>query len=419
MATWKKVFTSDDTIPLSSGGTGANLNSAGAIVSDGSNLSSATLTDGQLVIGATGSTPAAQSVSGVMTLSKTGVTALVDDSVTGNIIANHGVGLGKLVAGTQGDLIAYNGSGDAAVFGIGSDGQVLTVDDDATNGLKLAWVDAPAAANNVIAALQTSRDPLITSNGTGNSQTLHGTVATLSYDSDESFVHSTIAELDAGAQSTFDGDNSRGGLFSANGFNGNLAGIASGAVNVDTTALSSGTAYLGVYASNSAGYQVPSTQSILSVNLNSGQEALTIAGDLIVSGTTTTVSSTDVTVADATLKLASGVSGSSTVQAAGSAAAAGGVGIVVGNGTATEDKLARFVYEGHADTASVLGWNIAQENEDAAADLTANTAYGVGVMHVQSTTFAEVADDDDALNIGVGAMLYSSHGTGGLFIQTA
>lgn len=419
MATWKKVFTSDDTIPLSSGGTGANLNSAGAIVSDGTNLASEALTDGQLVIGATNSTPAAQSVSGVITLSKTGVTALATDAVTGNIIANHGVGLGKLASGTQGDLIAYDNSGDAGVLGIGDDGQVLTVDDDASNGLKLTWADAPAAANNVIAELQTSRDPMITANGSGSSQTLHGTVATLSYDSNESFTHSTIAELDAGAQATWNGDGSRAGLFSANGFNGNLAGIASGAVNVDTTALSSGTAYLGVYASNSGGYQVPSTQSVLSVNLTSGHEALTVAGDLIVTGTTTTVSSTDVTVADATLKLASGVAGSTTVQSAASATAAGGVGVVVGNGDATEDKLARFVYEGYADTASVLGWNIAQETDDAEADLLATTAYGVGVMHVQSATFAEVADDEDALNIGVGAMLFSSHGTGGLFIQTA
>lgn len=41
-------------------------------------------------------------------------------------------------------------------------------------------------------------------------------------------------------------------------------------------------------------------------------------------------------------------------------------------------------------------------------------SYGVGVMHVvsSSTTAAGIST-----NIGIGAMLFSSHSTGGLFIQ--
>jgi len=411
---WKKVFTSADTIGIANGGTGANLNSAGGIVSNGTQLSSVALSDGQLLVGATGSAPGAQTITGDFALTTGGVATIATNAVTGNKIADHGVGLGKLVAGTQGDIIAYNASGDASVFGIGSDGQVLTVDDDNANGLKLEWKTAPAAANNVIAALNSSRDPMIAANGTGASQTLHGTVATLSFDSDETFVHKTLAELDAGSYATQTADNARGALYSKTGFQGQLAGEASGAVHVKTVA-GSGTVKLGAYGDNVAGFQAPLTQNILTLNIDTPK--LTIAGDLEVTGTTTTIDSTVLTVADAVIKVGEGATSSSNAQSAASATSAGGLGISVANGDTTADvKLARFVYEGYADSASVLGWNIAQESHDAAADLEDVTAFGVGVMHVQSGAFTAA---ETTFDIGVGAMLYTTNGSGGLFIQTA
>ena len=412
MSAWKKVFTSADLIGIANGGTGANLNSAGGIVSNGTVLSSVSMNDGQLLVGASGSAPAAQTISGDIALTTGGNTTIQTNAVSGNKIADHGVALGKIASGTKGDLISFNGSGDAVALAVGgSNGLVLTVDDNEATGLKFA--SAPSAVNSSVSALNADRDPIVTANDTIGSATLPGTVATLSFDKDETFVHKTLAELDAGAYSTQTADNARGALYSKTGFQGQLAGEASGAIHVKT-AVASGTVKIGAYGDNAAGFQVPLTQNILTLNADTPK--LTIAGDLEVTGNTTTVSSTTVTVADAVIKLGEGATSSSNAQAGASATSAGGLGIAIDNGNASDDKLARFVYEGYEDSASVLGWNIAQETADATDDLGAATAYGVAVMHVQSGAFTTSETNFD---IGVGALLYTTNGSGGLFIQTA
>lgn len=417
MATWKKVFTSGDIIPVANGGTGANLSSDGVVVAGGATLVSVALGNAQILVGQTGSEPTAQELSGDVEISNTAVATIQDDAVSGNKIANHGVALSKLAEGTKGDLITFNAAGDAIALpvptGAGSDGQVLTVDASEASGL--AFASAPSATNSSISSLQLSRDPIVTASGTVGDATLHGTVARLSFDPDESFAHKDIAELDAAVYTAFNSDTSRAGLFSSSGFQGRLAGEASGAINVKTAA-ASGTVKIGCFADASVGYQSPLTQNILTLTTTAGQEKLTIAGSLEVTGTTTTVDSTTLTVADAVIKVGEGATSSTNAQNAASASDAGGLGISVANGSATDDSLARFVYTGYNDTASVLGWKIAQETADNAADLDDAVAYGVGVMHVQSGVFSA---GSNAFDIGKGAMLFTSNGGGQLFIQTA
>ena len=141
MATWKKVFTSGDIIPVANGGTGANLSSDGVVVAGGGTLVSVNLTDAQILVGQTGSEPTAQSLSGDVEISNTGVATIQPSAVSGNKIANHGVALSKLAEGTKGDLITFNAAGDAIALsvpsGAGSDGQVLTVDASGPVALRL------------------------------------------------------------------------------------------------------------------------------------------------------------------------------------------------------------------------------------------------------------------------------------------
>ena len=57
---WKKIYTSDDIVPIADGGTGAESIIQGAVVSNGSELSGVALAAGQLLVGSgTGSLPQA------------------------------------------------------------------------------------------------------------------------------------------------------------------------------------------------------------------------------------------------------------------------------------------------------------------------------------------------------------------------
>ena len=118
MATWKKVFTSGDIVPVANGGTGANLNSDGVVVAGGDTLVSVELENTQILVGQTGSEPTAQTLSGDIVISNTAQATIQDDAVSGNKIENHGVALSKLAEGTKGDLITFNASGDAIALSV-------------------------------------------------------------------------------------------------------------------------------------------------------------------------------------------------------------------------------------------------------------------------------------------------------------
>ena len=199
-------------------------------------------------------------------------------------------------------------------------------------------------------------------------------------------------------------------MIATRGFVGNLAGIASGGdkVKISTDAASAASSIL--LAPNGTAddkFATPQADS----NLSWDGSTLTVTGNIDVTGnfTQTTVNSSTLEIEDASVVIAGGSTSSSTLQSANTA----GVGLFIHNSDNANANLARFVYKGMNDSASVYGWRIAKESQNDAS--AAATSYGVGVMHVvsSSTTAAGLTTD-----IGIGAMIFSSHSTsGGLFIQ--
>jgi len=402
--TWKKVFTSADIIPLANGGTNNNETTKGFTLNDGSKIDSVAANSGDLLIGQGGSAkPAVKAVSGVITMTNQGVTAFNSTApiATANI-QDDAVTFAKMQDLTAGDLVRGLDSGEPAALGIGTNGYVLTV--DTTVDGKLKWAAAPAAVNSTIndGSSDTAALPIVFGSAVAASATLRGDASNLTYEADVTFSHKTGADLStAGA----------GSLVSTNGFSGDLHGTASAAELTKTTVANvSGANYSLVMASSSINNNEYS-QHTADSNLTWDGAKLKITGNLEVVGdvTQTSVNVVNTEIQDALIKVAGGSTDSAAAQTAG----ADGVGIAVDNGTAADANLARFVYKGINDGASVLGWNIAQEANNAASS-TANL-FGVGVMKVTGAAFTTSSTDD----IGVGAMLYSSNASGGLFIQTA
>lgn len=401
--TWKKVFTSADTIPLANGGTNNTETTKGFTLNDGSKLDSVAGNSGDLLIGQGSSAkPAPKAVSGVITINNQGVTAFNSTApIATTNIQDNAVTFAKLQNLTAGDLIRGLDSGEPGALAIGSNGHVLTVDTNVDGKLKFAA--APAAANTTIAdgSSDTAAKPVLFGSAVGATETVRADASNLTYEPDVTFSHKTGADLSTAGSGSF---------VSVNGFSGNLHGTASAAELAKTTVANvSGANYSLLMASSAIG-DGEYSQHTADSNLTWDGTKLTITGSLDVIGdvTQTSFEVVNTEIQDALIKVAAGSTDSSDAQTAGT----DGVGIAVDNGTAADANLARFVYKGINDGASVLGWNIAQEANNAAS-ATANL-FGVGVMKVVSTAFTTSSADD----IGVGAMLYSSNASGGLFIQT-
>jgi len=404
MGTWKKVFTSADTIPLGNGGTNNTETTKGFTLNDGSKIDSVAGNSGDLLIGQGSSAkPAPKAVSGVITIDNNGVTAFSGTPVGTSAIDNNAVTFAKMQNLTAGDLIRGLDSGEPGALAIGTNGHVLTVDTNVDGKLKFAA--APPAANTTIAdgSSDTAAKPVLFGSAVGTTETVRADASNLTYEPDVTFSHKTGADLStAGA----------GSFVSVNGFSGDLHGTASAAELTKTTVSNvSGANYSLLMASSSINNDEYSKHTADS-NLTWDGAKLKITGNLEVVGdvTQTSVSVVNTEIQDALIKVAGGSTDSAAAQTAG----ADGVGIAVDNGTAADANLARFVYKGVSDGASVLGWNISQEADNAAS--AAANLFGVGVMKVVTTEFTTSSTDA----IGIGAMLYSSNATnGGLFIQTA
>jgi len=413
--TWKKVFTSADTIPLANGGTNNTSTQKGFVVNDGSAINSIAGSSGQLLIGQGAAAAAAHSVSGVITLTNAGVTAFNGTPVGTSVIADDAVTFDKLQDLTSGDLIRGLDSGEPGALSIGSNGHVLTVDTNVDGKLKFAA--APSAANVVIGAggsgeadAQTAALPVIFGDNTGATQALFGDVtggaSHFTYEADATFAHKTGTSANTGGAA---------GVSSSSGFIGDLAGVASGSklqeINV-TAAGAASSLLLAPNGTTNGQFATPIADS----NLSWDGSKLTITGSLDVVGdvTQTSVNVVNSEFDDALIKVAGGVAN----DGAGQTAGPNGVGIAVDNGTAADGNLARFVYKGFNDSSSVLGWRIAQAVDNTAGS--AASTHGVGVMEVTSSaaSVSTLASGGTAVDIGVGAMLYSTNGTGGLFIQT-
>ena len=101
---------------------------------------------------------------------------IADDTVAEANMANDAIGLAELKAGTDGQIISYDASGNPVAVGPGSDGQVLT---STGAGSPPAFEDVPAGGATI-------------NNATANELVT---------------VASTTTQLDAEANLTFDGNN--------------------------------------------------------------------------------------------------------------------------------------------------------------------------------------------------------------------
>ena len=409
---WKKVFTSADTIPLANGGTNDTSTDKGFVRNSGTKHETVTATAGQLLVGqGTSTKPAPKTVSGVIEIDQNGATTFNSTApiATANI-QDDAVTFAKLQDLTAGDLIRGLNSGEPGALSIGTNGQILKVN-TAVDG-KLEFADAPSATNVVIKAggtgeadAQTAALPVIFGNNTGNSQELFGDVTGgtthFTYDPNATFSHKTGTAVTTGGAA---------GVSSSSGFIGSLAGIASGSnlqkVSVGNTS-SASSLLLAPNSTTNGQYVTPEADN----DLQWDGSKLIVKGALEVQGdvTQTSTSVVNLEVDDALIKVAGGAAN----DGAGQTAGPNGVGIAVDNGTAADANLARFVYKGHSDAASVLGWRIAQAADNTAS--AAATAHGVGVMSVTAAT-TTAAGLSGSTDIGIGAMLFSTDG--GLFIQT-
>jgi len=427
MAVWKQIFTSNDTIPIDNGGTGTDSLDAGNIVSNGDSLVTLDQAAGQFAIGqGVGAAPTAQSLSGdIDTVTAGGAVTIANDAITTVKIIDDAVTLAKMADGTKGQLISYDGSGEATHLGVGTNGFVLTADDDEETGLKWQSAGGATTLNVQNGDTQGSALPIVFASGISGTAAVFGDDDELTFQANGlTFAHlnqTDLSQTDANLTSETDGAG-RGALFSKNGFKGDIAGRASAANFVkanasfvnDTGASLTGTInILGVQSdvTNAEYYQSQSLGARVTYDVTS--DTLTVP-NLTVSGTTTTVNSTVTTIADSTIRIAEGTTVSGSFGS--SAASAGGAGIVVDVADAADENLGRFIYTGYdqggTNQNSVLGWKIAQEQVSTGADPAA--AYGVGVMYVQSTSMDE---DGNGVDINPGALLFTSDSDGQLWLQ--
>lgn len=401
---WKKVFTSADTIPLGNGGTNSTSTTKGVTTNTGSALASVAMDSAHLLIGqGTNSTPTSNAVTGDVTITSAGVTSIGSDKVTTAKIADNNVTFAKMQNLTAGDIIRGLDSGEPGALGVGTNGYVLTVD-TAQDG-KLKWAAAPSAANVTVqnGENDTAAQPILFGSGVGNNKTVRGDATDLTYEADVAFAHVTGNTLNSGTAA--------GAVAATRGFVGDLAGTASAAELTKVTKSNITSANHSLFITPAATNDGEYVKPIADSNLTWNGTKLTVKGALEVQGDVTQTNTTVVNseFQDVIIRVGGGITSSSAAQTANTA----GIGLAVDNGSAADANLARFVYKGATDSASVLGWRISQEADNTAS--TAASTYGVGVMHVTSSAFATTNTDD----IGVGAMVFSSNASGGLFIQTA
>ena len=418
--TWKRVFTSADTIPLANGGTNSTtVNIKGFIRNSGTAHETVTATAGQILVGQGQAKPAPKSVGGVITMNGEGSTSFVSGQVSTDALGANVVTLNEMQHGTTGDILVYGTAADGTAptrLPIGGNGQVLSVDlttdgnGDLNSPSKLKFISAPPAANSTVndGAGNTNALPVVIASGVATNATLQADASGFTFDSAQGFGHVTGADLGSAGTAS---------VASTNGFKGNLAGTAS-ASNLQKVAVgaasSSSSLLLAPNSTTNGQYVTPEADN----NLQWDGSKLKITGALEVVGdvTQTSVNVVNSEFDDVLIKVAGGAGNDGAATTAGP----NGVGIAVDNGTATDDKLARFVYKGFDDSASVLGWRIAQAANNTASAIA--TTYGVGVMSIRAAaaTEASLADtgQQGALDIGIGAMLFSTDATsGGLFIQ--
>jgi len=128
--------------------------------------------------------------------------------------------------------------------------------------------------------------------------------------------------------------------------------------------------------------------------------------NLTVTGTTTTLNTTNLEVKDKTIKIA---------EENDTAANAIGSGIIVDINNAADANLPSILYAGHDNSAS--GWQVSRANHATAG--TAKVTTGLGTMEISTSVTDSNYASSSGLDFGIGAFCYSSNADGGLYIQVS
>lgn len=419
---WKKIYTSDDIVPIADGGTGAESIIQGAVVSNGSELSGVALAAGQLLVGSgTGSLPQAStfdSASDVVASGTPGAFLLNIQSgvVEHDMMANDAIDWIGNVKATS--TAAYKGTVPYFDEENGDPQIVSSTLDSAGEAVAAGHVLMLKSVGGHTDPYWESASSVTASVGYTNVEDETGNPA---YAVALRYSASALAYDQAGGS----GDdhplewNPTTHTLTAK----ELTGNAATATKVMVTANNESGAkpvLFGDVGNNNA-----NVHSRTGFTYNSGTDELVVP-NLRVSGDTTTLNVTNLDVQDSIVRINQAQSPNGTLDDS-SAANAAIVAAVTGaypaqgdgNGNSTADSvLPKITYSGIGDVTSPSGWKVAKSaNATLSADV---SEYGISVMTVSATqTGADVAlsgTQSDSLNIGVGALQFSNDG---LYIQTA
>lgn len=222
-------------------------------------------TDGQIIVGAaTTGVPTYRTVTGDVSISNTGVTAIQTDAVEEAMILDNAVTLAKLEDGTSGDVLYYGAAGAPLRLAKGSDGQVLTLasglpawsaaaggtPDDGS--VTLAKMDSFEEGSIIVGADDGgSQDPVLLAHGSANT-VLYSNGTTLAYSqiTSDMITAGTILNADVNASAAIDFSKlatlTDGNLLVGNGSNA----AASVAMSGDATIVNTGAVTLAAAQTN-------------------------------------------------------------------------------------------------------------------------------------------------------------------------
>lgn len=418
---WKKVLTTADVITSDAGGTGVSdwTNDLNEVLispsAAGGAFQSVALTDGKILAGVTGSTPVAATFAADSDIQYPGTatagTAMKLDILDGAVIeakiANNAVDWSTKTKHTNAaagystvPYWAHDGEPGIVPGNLQGDGTTATADSNVlmlkTIGGQLtpSWEAGTSLTASVgftdMDAVNTAANPYaVAMAATSSSLGTDEGSSPLTWDP---HTHTLVAE--------------------------NVTGTASQADKIKVNEESDNTAanlplLFGDSATINGSQSTVYARTTLTFNPAGANNAgvLTVP-NLKVTGTTTTVNTTDLNIADAVIRLGTGDSNSAAAETD-----AVGAALAADPGTSTQvidANLPKLVYTGAGDTTSPSGWKV---SKGVATLNSAAPQYGVGVVHVQNTTVAA----DTGLDIGVGAFQYSDvvGANGGLWIQTS
>lgn len=419
---WKKIYTSDDIVPISDGGTGAETITQGAVVSNGAELSGVPLAAGQLLVGAgTNTNPAGSTFDSTSDVMASGTPSafllniqpgvvehgmMAHDSI--DWVDNMKATATDATKGTVGYFDAANG-----------DPQIVS------SALDSAGVATAAGHVLMLKSVGGNIDPYWES---GTSLT-----ASVSFTDVENETNNPQYAVALRHSSNALGFDQGGGGISDHPLEWNptthtltaleLAGNAATATKVLVTPNNATGAKPVLFGdADNANANVHSRTGF---TYNSSTDELVVP-NLRVSGETTTLNVTNLDVQDSIVRINQAQNPNGTLEDS-SAVNTGIVAAVTGaypaqgdanNNSTADSVLPKITYSGIADVTSPSGWKVAKSKN---ASLSANVSeYGISVMTVNATqTGNDVAlsgSQNDSLNIGVGALQFSN---GGLYIQTA